>query len=137
MNTPDTQPGGKIVPMTTPPSQSQPLLRQLTLRNLLSFGPETQPLDLQRLNVLIGPNGSGKSNLIESLALLRAAAGDLRAVVRRGGGVGEWVWKGDPMSAASIDAIVTNPIGPRHLRHLLAFRAENQSFQLVDERQIT
>ena len=77
--------------MTTPLSQDQPLLRQLTLRNLLSFGPETQPLDLQRLNVLIGPNGSGKSNLIESQALLRAAAGDLRAVVRRGGGASEWV----------------------------------------------
>jgi len=76
--------------MPTPPSQDQPLLHQLTLRNLLSFGPETQPLDLQRLNILIGPNGSGKSNLIESLALLRASASDLRAVVRRGGGASEW-----------------------------------------------
>ncbi len=120
--------------MTTPLSQDQPLLRQLTLRNLLSFGPETQPLDLQRLNVLIGPNGSGKSNLIESLALLRAAARDLRAVVRRGGGAGEWVWKGEPMSVASVDAVMSGRQGAQPLRHLLAFRAENQSFQLDDER---
>ena len=134
MNRSDARAGSMIGPMTTPPSHSQPLLRQLTLRNLLSFGPQTPPLDLQRLNVMIGPNGSGKSNLIESLALLRAAASDLRAVVRRGGGVGEWVWKGDPMAAASIDAVISGRQGAQPLRHLLAFRAENQSFQLDDER---
>jgi DNA repair exonuclease SbcCD ATPase subunit len=36
------------------------LLRQLTLQNLLSFGPATPPLALESLNLLIGPNGSGK-----------------------------------------------------------------------------
>ena len=44
-----------------------PFLRQLTLRNLLSFGPKTEPIQLASLNVLIGPNGSGKSNFIEAL----------------------------------------------------------------------
>jgi predicted ATPase len=64
------------------------------VRNLLSYGPETAPLSLGPLNVFIGPNGSGKSNLIEALALLRATPGDVRAVIRLGGGVREWLWKG-------------------------------------------
>ena len=72
------------------------LLHAITLRGLLSFGPDTPALPLANLNILIGPNGSGKSNLIEALALLRAAPGDLRSVVRRGGGVSEWIWKGNP-----------------------------------------
>ena len=59
------------------PSQtSQPgprLLRAITLQRLLSFGPETETLELRGLNVFIGPNGSGKSNLLEAVALLRAA----------------------------------------------------------------
>ena len=49
------------------------LIQRLTLRNLLSFGPNTPELLLDRLNVLIGPNGSGKSNLIEAIGLLQAA----------------------------------------------------------------
>ncbi len=36
------------------------MLRQVTLTNLLSFGPEPVTLELQNLNILIGPNGSGK-----------------------------------------------------------------------------
>jgi predicted ATPase len=63
------------------------LFHQLHLKNLLSYGPESEPLALGALNVLIGPNGSGKSNLLEAIALLRAAPGDMRAVVRKGGGV--------------------------------------------------
>ncbi|MEK9165024.1 MAG: AAA family ATPase, partial [Chloroflexota bacterium] len=120
------------------PSQtSQPgprLLRAITLQRLLSFGPETETLELRGLNVFIGPNGSGKSNLLEAVALLRAAPSDLRAVIRRGGGVGEWVWKGDPQGVATIDAVVENPHGAQPLRHVLAFRAEQQAFRLEDER---
>jgi hypothetical protein len=40
------------------------LLNTVTPRNLLSFGPDNEPLELNCLNVLIGPNGSGKSNLL-------------------------------------------------------------------------
>ena len=69
------------------------LLRSLAPRNLLSFGPDTAPIPLGPLNVLIGPNGSGKSNFIEALALLRAARRHA-PIVRRGGGAGEWIWKG-------------------------------------------
>ena len=60
----------------------------------------------QELNVLIGPNGSGKSNLLEAISLLPATATDLRPVLSRGGGVAEWIWKGNPNEAAVIDVAV-------------------------------
>jgi predicted ATPase len=111
-----------------------PFLREITSRNLLSFGPEAQSIALEQLNVLIGPNGSGKYNFIEAIALLSAAPGDLRAVIRRGGGVREWIWKGTPKEAASLDVVVHNPYGTQPLRHVIAFREENQTFRLDDER---
>jgi AAA15 family ATPase/GTPase len=46
-------------------------IRRLRLGGFLSFAPDSEPLELQPLNVLIGPNGSGKSNLIEAVELLR------------------------------------------------------------------
>src|SRR5712691_3783004 len=112
-----------------------PFLREITPRNLLSFAPEAQPLALERLNVLIGPNGSGKSNFIEVVTLLSATPGDLHAVIgRRGGGIREWIWKGAPKQAASLDVVVSNPQGTQPLRHVIAFREENQTFRLDDER---
>ena len=107
---------------------------EIGLRNLLSFGPDTEPIALKSLNVLIGPNGSGKSNFIEAVSLLRSAPSDIRAVIRRGGGVSDWIWKGDPEGVASIDILIRNPQGSMPLRHVLAFRKENQAFRLVDER---
>ncbi len=126
-------------PATSPPSHSREpddtrLLREVTLRSLLSFGPDAKPIVLERLNVLIGPNGSGKSNFIEAIALLRAASGDLRDAVLKGGGVSEWIWKGSPAGLASVDAVVANPKGNQDLRHSLSFRAEGQRFRLEDER---
>lgn len=109
------------------------LFHQLHLKNLLSYGPESEPLALGALNVLIGPNGSGKSNLLEAIALLRAAPGDMRAVVRKGGGVSEWIWKGDRQAAATLDAVVYNPYGVQPLRHVVEFSARQQSFHLDDE----
>ncbi len=47
-----------------------PFLKSIQPVNLLSFGPNTQEIELRPLNILIGPNGSGKSNLIEILRLL-------------------------------------------------------------------
>ncbi len=110
------------------------IMRAIRPRNLLSFGPDTEPIDLESLNVLIGPNGSGKSNFIEAISLLRATPGDIRAVIRRGGGVGNWIWKGAPEEVASLDVVISNPQGHQPLRHHLAFWEENQTFRLVDER---
>lgn len=110
------------------------LLHSLALGNFLSFGPEMWRLPLGNLNVLVGPNASGKSNLLEAISLLRSAPTDLRPVILRGGGVGEWVWKGAPGGNATLEAIFTNPGGSQPLRHVLSFRAEQQSFRLEDER---
>jgi len=120
--------------MTYQREENGPLIREIRLRNLLSYGPETEPLRLDRLNVLIGPNGSGKSNLIEAISLLRAAPNDIRSVIREGGGVGEWIWKGSPGQTASIEVLVSNPQGQQPLRHVLAFREERLGFRVDDER---
>lgn len=120
--------------MTQQPNQDSSLLREITLRNVLSYGPESSPIPLGSLNVLIGPNGSGKSNLIEVITVLRAATGDLRNAISNSGGVSEWIWKGNPTAEAIIDAVFSNPRGNQPLRHVISFKTENQTFHLVDER---
>jgi predicted ATPase len=109
-------------------------IRHLTPKNFLSFGPENAGIDLQSLNVFIGPNGSGKSNLIEAISLMRATAKDLRDVVRRGGGVVDWIWKGNPTAAATVEWVVTGPNSSQPLRHTIDFKSVAKVFSLVDER---
>ncbi len=117
------------------------LLQEIRLTNFLSFGSKTQALPLGNLNVLIGPNGSGKSNLIEALALMRATPvmpqatsnADVRGVLRRGGGVSDWIWKGANGKSAAVDLVVSNPQGSQALRHIFAFCA-GAGFVLKDER---
>ena len=111
------------------------LINQIKLENVLSFGPDSQELELKPLNVLIGPNGSGKSNLIEAIGLLRAAARDLTKPIIEGGGVGNWIWKGETYaSSACIEAVLNNPKGNQALRHHLTFTERVQRFELTDER---
>jgi predicted ATPase len=112
---------------------STPFIQRIELNNLLSFRHKGIELDLLPLNVLIGPNGSGKSNFIEAIALMRAAPRDYRDVVRRGGGVREWLWKGAPEESGHIAWVVANPGGSLPLRHDLAFQAVGQNFGLVRE----
>ena len=109
---------------------------EIAPRNLLSFGPDTEPLRLQSLNVLIGPNGSGKSNFIEALSLLRGTTKELRAVFGKDrGGVGSWIWRGAPDAAASLEVVIRSPYPNRMpLRHHLAFGAPDYMFALLDER---
>lgn len=122
--------------------QDTRLLREIRLTNLLSFGPKTEALPLERLNVFIGPNGSGKSNLIEALALMRATPAtpqttsntDVLGVVRRGGGAHEWVWKGAKDQPARVELVVRKPGWKEPLRHVFAFRGGEQGFRLDDER---
>lgn len=110
------------------------LIRHLSPKNFLSFGPDFIGIELKALNVLIGPNGSGKSNLIEAISLLRSAPKEWRDVTRKGGGVAEWIWKGGLNDAASVGWVVKNQNGGRPLRHAVSFRALAQSFSLEDER---
>ena len=67
---------------------------EITLQNLLSFGPEPTTLRCQALNVFIGPNASGKSNFLEAIGLLAACPSNLQEAIRHGGGIQEWLWKG-------------------------------------------
>lgn len=110
------------------------LLREIKATNLLSFGPQSNPLELRPLNVLIGPNGSGKSNLVEAISLLRAAPTHLAAPVRDGGGIRDWIWKGSPGATAALEVVVENPVGRQPLRHSIEFTESSQKFELVDER---
>jgi predicted ATPase len=72
-----------------------PFLKSIRPVNLLSFGPNTEAIELRPLNILIGANGSGKSNLIEILGLLnRLPDKDPWSTVIQTGGASEWVWKG-------------------------------------------
>lgn len=112
-----------------------PLLRFLQPRSFLSFGNDFPGLELRNLNVLIGANGSGKSNLLEAINLLRAAPREWREVTRKGGGVAEWIWKGEKRNGrAQIEALIDNRMGNQPLRHSMAFHAVAQAFALDDER---
>ena len=73
---------------------SHKLLNSLHLQGLLSFGPESEAVELTNLNVLIGPNGVGKSNFIEAVELLHATPADFSGVIRIGGTPSDWIWSG-------------------------------------------
>lgn len=111
------------------------LIHRLKVSGLLSFGPTGIDLPLEGLNVLIGPNGSGKSNLLEVLALLRAAPSSLPEPVKEMGGVKEWLWKG-PASPreASIEALVDDPAGLMSVRHVLQITENGGRFEVSDEK---
>ena len=120
--------------MTETQTPGKLLIHEATLRNVLSFGPQTPPFALNNLNVLIGPNGSGKSNFIEAMALLHATPGDIGAVFRRGGGgFSEWIWKGDSSSFPKFDFVIENQTGNRPLRHKLEFQFQNQAYRIFGE----
>ena len=109
-------------------------IRRIKQTNLLSFGPDSEEIELKRLNVLIGPNGSGKSNLLEGIDLLRSAPRDLPAPIREGGGIHDWIWRGKPEGLVThIEAILENPQGAQALRYRLGFAERGQRFELTEE----
>jgi predicted ATPase len=110
-------------------------MHRITLRNILSFGPDAHELSLEPLNVFIGPNGSGKSNLLDVIRLLQAAPNDLAAPIRGSGGVADWIWGGEPKArSARVDVVVANPAGPQSLRYGFEFTEQGQSFLMLNER---
>ncbi len=109
-------------------------IRTIQPRNILSYGPDTAPFELEPLNVLIGPNASGKSNLIDVLSILQAAPLDLAQPIRRGGGTREWLWKGaEPLGPAYLNVTVEHPTGIMPLRYRLSFTHLRSQFELWDE----
>ncbi|HET7502217.1 MAG TPA: AAA family ATPase [Kofleriaceae bacterium] len=108
------------------------LLETLRADGILSFAPGSKELALGPLNVVIGPNASGKSNLIEAIELLRATPIGFASAIRDGGGVQEWLWKGDRKVPATLDARLGRP-GHSSLRYKLSFSAAGARTELVDE----
>ena len=97
------------------------LIQRIKLKNVLSFGPNGQELELKPLNVLIGPNGSGKSNLIEAIGLLQAAPKELVTPMLEGGGSADWLWRGEPMaSSGAIEIVFAGSAKREPLRYRLA-----------------
>lgn len=116
------------------------MFARVELTDFLSYGPGPTALDLEPLNVLIGPNGSGKSNLVEAFAVLRAVPRDLPLPIRQGGGVAEWIWRGEPrVTQAKVEVLfgegLVNLTHPEHrVRYRLTFGSEGDSFVVLDER---
>ncbi|MEG5059902.1 AAA family ATPase [Microcoleus sp. A2-C5] len=109
-------------------------IHSLQLQNFLSYGTEGETIELQPLNVLIGSNASGKSNLIEAIALLKATATDLVAPIRQGGGISDFLWKGEKgIPTAKIEAILDYPERTIPLRYQISFTAVGQRLEVVDE----
>lgn len=112
------------------------LLQSIQLTNFLSYGPDSIAIPLKNINLIIGPNGAGKSNLLEALALMQSAPGQLSGPIREGGGVRDWLWKGEKKAIASLEIIV-EPVPPAiavPLRYRFDFTETGKRFEIVDER---
>jgi predicted ATPase len=84
----------------------KPFLETLAVQNLLSYGSEMQLGPMEPLTVMIGPNASGKSNLIEIISLLSSVPRELNSEIVRGGGIAQWLWKGDGKLSIGAIALV-------------------------------
>lgn len=113
------------------------LIKSLKVTNFLSYGPDTEAVELGPLNVLIGPNGSGKSNFLEALSLMQAAPEQLTRPIRDGGGIQDWLYKSGASGSAEdarIEVVVANPNqGLKDFRYGLAFNEVGGRFEVRDE----
>ncbi|NET59903.1 MAG: AAA family ATPase [Symploca sp. SIO2E6] len=108
-------------------------IHTLRLQNFLSYGGEGEEIELQPLNVLIGPNASGKSNLIEAIGLLKATPTDLAAAIRKGGGISEWLWKGEKEPPIAKIEVTIEYSPTAFLLYKLDFTAAKQRLEIVNE----
>ena len=119
------------------------LLHRLKVAGLLSFGPKGVDLPMEPLNVLIGPNGSGKSNLLEAIALLKAAMSDVAEPIGRRGGPTEFFWKGpdgpqaSDLRTANMETIVDyddSQTRTKVLHHAMEVKSLGATIMVADER---
>src|SRR5262245_19888420 len=114
--------------------EGKKLIDTISLQNFLSFGSGAQKIELHPLNVLIGPNASGKSNFIEVFRFLNAIPRDPARVIREGGGVHEFLYKGaGAIDTASIEARLKSDIADRKLRYQINFTNRGNNFHLIKE----
>jgi len=114
------------------------MIESIKLINFLSFGEGHPDISLQPLNVIIGTNGSGKSNFLEAFDLLRNAPNDITKPIREGGGVSDWLYKGElrKKRSAVLDFVVKNrlPNVEYEFRYFLSFYDIANKFTLADEK---
>ena len=110
-------------------------IHKIKLQNFLSYGSQGEEIELEPLNLLIGRNSAGKSNLIEAISILKATPTDLPAPFRQGGGINEFLWKGEGShSIANIDVILNYSERHRKILHYnLSITEVGQRLELVDE----
>nr|WP_281380352.1 AAA family ATPase [Armatimonas rosea] len=108
-------------------------MREITPGNLLSFGPNPEPIKLNQLNILIGANGSGKSNLIEVIHVLRSTPINLRKAFSPG--FADWIWKGNPTESPELSAIIRYDAADKKfdLVHSLRFDSERPFVEIENE----
>ena len=110
------------------------LLDSLHLKSFLSFGPESRPVPLTNLNVLIGPNGVGKSNFIEAVEPLHATPADFSGAIRIGGTPNDWIWLGGTeATAAHVEAELSPVRFTPLLRYAIEFSQIGERLEIVDE----
>lgn len=107
-------------------------IRTLRLKNFLSYGSPGEEIEMQPLNVIIGANSSGKSNLIEAIEILKAIPTDLPTPIRQGGGVSDFLWKGNTNLVAEIEATL-DYFWDVPLRYRISFTTAGQKLEIVDE----
>lgn len=110
-------------------------LKSIQLKNFLSYGNNSSSIPMESLNIIIGANGSGKSNLIEAISLLRSSPQNLWDIIRDGGGMHDWLWKGaSGTPVAQINTVWDYPGRKEGLRYVLGFGAKGQQFAIEEER---
>lgn len=116
-----------------------PFIQRLKLKNFLSFDSVGVDVELRPLNILIGTNGSGKSNFLYAIKLLKSLPTGLWEFLREGGGIGEWLYKGDASEAVAeievtinLKVILPNKTVDKALRYSLDFLVQNDQL-LVDK----
>ena len=113
--------------------QGKRVIQSISVKNILSYGSEGVTLEFESLNVLIGPNGSGKSNFLETFRLLKVMPHDLSKPVIAGGGIQDWLWKGNISSKqASISSILYNSPA-RLLQHQIVFGEAASKLRIFTE----
>ena len=86
------------------------MIKSIKLSNLLSFGKDSQEVELLPLNIIIGANGCGKSNFLEAFDLLKNAPSSIMKPIREGGGVSDWVYKGSHSEGTQLTRLKNNQL---------------------------
>jgi len=117
------------------------MIKSVKLTNFLSFGANSEEIELQPLNVIIGRNGSGKSNFIEAIDLLRKAPSSMTTAIREGGGIADWLHKNHAgvKYPAIMEFVVENRANVSkerfpEIRYQISFANEGQRFVILDEK---